>query len=521
VTRARIAVAPASAAAGLERLLGALAGAFPADFVAWSEGADHDGVLVLHSGPSLPALDDLTGLGAPVLALAGAADPGAAPQDVLLAEHPAVDRRLRGLTLAGQQPSAALAPSGAEEVLASGPGGGALWVRAGRVERVAAAPEELGEAEGLRDALHSEHALAAVAIVQFVRALTREADLTPPPLRAALLFDDPNLRRPTYGFIRYPELLRHADEHGYHASMAMIPLDAGRAHPDAVALFRERPDRLSLVFHGNNHESRELLAPADLPRGLAVCAQALRRMARFEAATGLGVDRVMTSPHGLCSRHTARALGALSYDGLCAVHPFPWMERPPAERPLAGWEPATFVEGCAVLPRIPLDSPPTAIALRAFLDQPLILYGHHDDVAGGLDPLAEARVNALGDVRWMSLGQIAQSNYALRVDGATAVVRPYAGRLATTLAPEVTEVTVIAPEAGAGAFSGWSVPGPRAARAAIGEPLAAGGGAGLELRLHTRWETDAATVPMPGRRPWPTLRRAGTEIRDRLAPLRR
>src|SRR5204863_3563514 len=47
VTRRRIAVRPAAALGELERLLGALAAAFPVDFVAWSEGLDHDGVLAL------------------------------------------------------------------------------------------------------------------------------------------------------------------------------------------------------------------------------------------------------------------------------------------------------------------------------------------------------------------------------------------------------------------------------------------------------------------------------------------
>ena len=46
----------------------------------------------------------------------------------------------------------------------------------------------------------------------------------------------------------------------------MIPLDAGRPHRAAAALFRERPDRLSLVFHGNDHIKGELMAPHDAGR---------------------------------------------------------------------------------------------------------------------------------------------------------------------------------------------------------------------------------------------------------------
>ena len=68
------------------------------------------------------------------------------------------------------------------------------------------------------------------------------------------------------------------------------------------------------------------------------------------------------------------------------------------------------------------------VALRAFLGQPLILYGHHDDLADGLEPLVDAarNVNRLG-VEWKSLGAIAATSYDLRVDGSTAIVQPWAG----------------------------------------------------------------------------------------------
>ena len=58
-------------------------------------------------------------------------------------------------------------------------------------------------------------------------------------------------------------------------------------------------------------------------------------------------------------------------------------------------------------PLVSRDAP--ELVLRAFLDQPLILYGHHEDVAPGLDVLGEAAedVNRLGETRWCSLGEIA------------------------------------------------------------------------------------------------------------------
>ena len=49
----------------------------------------------------------------------------------------------------------------------------------------------------------------------------------------------------------------------------------------------------------------------------------------------------MMPPHGLCSEPMARALGDVGFDALCAIHPLPWTEQPPADPPLAGWRPAS------------------------------------------------------------------------------------------------------------------------------------------------------------------------------------
>jgi hypothetical protein len=355
-----------------------------------------------------------------------------------------------------------------------------------------------------------------IALVEFLRRLTAGQTYEPPPLRAAFLFDDPNLRWRSYGFIDYARLVRHADDHGYHAAMAMVPLDASRAHRSPARIFRARPDRLSLVIHGNNHEKGELLSQRDPGAALALGAQALRRVSRFTAASGLHVGRVMVPPHGMCSRAMVRALGRLPYWALCAIHPFPWDGTPPGDRLLAGWEPASFPDGCAVIPRLPLWCSELEIALRAYIDQPIVLYGHHQDVANGLDVLARAagRVNRLGSVQWISPEEIALTNAAVRWDGDAVAVRPYANRL--KLPAGAKRVTVDAP---GGDFAGWTLGAETHVRP-FGE-LAVVNGHTPELRLRVRDEVDPLVVPSPPRKVWPKLRRIATESRDRLAPLRR
>jgi hypothetical protein len=520
IARATVAVTPASAMAPRARLLRALEAAFPVDFVPHAAGdPPADGLLVIGDG----AVPDA---GVPALRL-GDHD-GPAPMmrpatDVVLERHAALDRRLHGVTLAGQQLGDPLDVDEGELVLGATAAGEASWTRRegpAPLDRVAGPLVVLDDAAPLRDAIHGPRTLSLIALVSFLRAVAEPGDVVTPPVRAAVLFDDPNLRRPTYGHIDFAQLVRHADEHDYHASMAMIPLDRRGAHAATVRLFRARADRVSLAFHGNNHEKDELLQPARLDEALVLCAQALRRIGAFEGAEQLPVSRVMTAPHGMCSPSTARALGALPYDGLCAIHPLPWREDPPADRPLAGWHPATFVEGCAVLPRVPLDWGPNSIALRAFLGHPIVLYGHHDDVAGGLEPLAEAaaRVNRLGDVTWTSLGAIAASNHDVHVARGVAVVRPFANRLRVTPPAGASALTTVAPAEGADDLTGWSVDGSTVL--AFGETLTRADDGPVTVRLHSRWETPAASVSAPRPRLWPAARRVGTELRDRLAPLR-
>ena len=54
------------------------------------------------------------------------------------------------------------------------------------------------------------------------------------------------------------------------------------------------------------------------------------------------------------------------------------------------------------------------LVLRAFLGQPLILYGHHELLREGPSALTEAAaaIDRLGDVRWSSLAEIAGASIA-------------------------------------------------------------------------------------------------------------
>jgi hypothetical protein len=521
--RVTIAVRPGIALRERLRLFGVLETAFPVSFVPL------DGEVTSGPAPTIVfagrndhiAPEELARGGEPVFVL-GAEDAGDAARPVKLGKGPGVDARLRGAKLPDRLGAHRIAPDGAATLLATTCSGPAWVRRAARgttVDLLAGALPELAEDEILRDLL-PERALTLVALVQFLRAASADAAYTPPPLRAAFLFDDPNLRWRTYGFIDYAALLRDAEEHGYHASMAMVPLDNRFAHAETIDLFRRNPDRLSLVFHGNDHISGELLRPRSEASALALAAQALRRVERFESRYELEVDRVMTPPHGMCSEEVAGALAAVGFDGLCAIHPLPWAERPPANRPLAGWDPAEFAAGCAVIPRLHLDSTDADIALRAFLDQPLVFYGHHEDLAAGLDPLGAIaeRVARLGDAHWCSIGEIARTNYATRRDLDLIHVHPYSNRVAVSVPAGCDRLVLARPRGVDATVSGWSV----GAAAPVPFEAALPVTPGTQVELHVRRDDERlpTAIKLPPPRPWAILRKMAMEARDRTLPLR-
>jgi hypothetical protein len=466
-----------------------------------------------------------------VRALAAIAPEGeAGPAAVVdLAAGTSVDRRLHGQALPDRHLVAIPGPTpapGAEVLarVAEAP----VWIREGKLDVVAAAAAELAEAEPLRDRLGSGRSLALLPLVELLRELTRDSGWRPPPLRAAFVLDDPNLHWPSYGFLSLPRLRDHAAAHGYHLAMAMVPLDARLSHPGAVRILREGGE-ISLCVHGNDHFGGELGEACEPEAALALAAQALRRTAAFERRTGVPVSPVMVPPHEECSEAMAGALARTGFAAITMTRPFPWLSAPPLhwltaageEAALTGWRPADATpSGLPVMLRHPLAAPhfsPTELALRAYLDQPLILYGHHEDLAGGLDLLAErsAAVNRLGAVRWGPLGELARAGVSWRLEGDLLRLRPHSRWLSVEVPAGVRRAVVEVP---------WDAEGELVRGAPgvvpVGETFEIGAGERLELKLQRRDAVAPDAVTAPPHRPWPVVRRLAGETRDRLAPAR-
>ncbi|HEY6780765.1 MAG TPA: hypothetical protein VI111_07420 [Thermoleophilaceae bacterium] len=515
------------------RLLASLELAFPVRFErrtpAALSGLD---ALVALGDPAAGRAAAATGLR--TLAYAGVETGGdGAPVPVRVSTDERLARPLRGAVLDDGRMGDPLSGPDREGELLAAADRGALWSRAGALELAAAAPLELAVDESLRDRLQDGRCLALLPLIHLLRELTREIGWQPPAARASIIFDDPNLHWPSYGFVNMGQLLGHAREHGYHLSLATIPLDAWFAHPGAARLVREHPDVFSLVVHGNDHVARELGQPATEQEGVALAAQALRRIEAFERRTRVHVDRVMVPPHEACSEATVRGLLRCGFEGISMTRPYPWLEqperswliRPEGTTSLVGWGPADLIcGGFPVLLRHPFVSrSPTELALRALLGPPLIIYGHHEDLAGGLEVLERsvADVNRVADPRWCSLEEIARANCETRREGSLLRLRPFARQLSMSLPAGVERIALeLPPGHGAAASERLVLDGREHAFDDDGrsEPLPV---AGPEVNVRLRRVDAVASDSLPRSRPRPLAlaRRVAVEGRDRTLPL--
>jgi hypothetical protein len=513
-----VGVAPGAELTRRPRLFAALARAYEVEFSprAPGEWLGLDAAVLFDGADAAPPPP------VPRLTVADRGAP-AAPAAVDLEEHAAVPASLRGARVDDGRAGAGALGASPGVALASS-AGGTVWrhavVEGLRADASTLAPEELGPEEPLRDRLRAGRFLALLPILELLRAVTGERAWAAPGRRAAIILDDPNLRRPSYGHLDYGAVVPHARRHGYHLAVAMIPLDAGWTHPAAVRAFRDGGDVLSLLVHGNDHLRGELARPGGGGEAAAVVGQALGRVASFERRTGLRVARVMAPPHEVWGESAASAMLAGGLEAMCADPGEAWLGALAGGDPLADWWPAARVAGgLPVVPRSLLSTPSADLRLRAYLGHPMVLYGHHWDLRGGLDRLEEAaaEVRRIGSYEWTSLERVARSCVETRTCEGVLEVRMHARRAEIEPPPGVGSVRVRLPpgtDGAAGEVVVWRT-ADRAGTAAVDHPIGLGDASALELRLVR--QSPPGRPPSPGRlRLWPVARRSLTEGRDRL-----
>ncbi|MGH2853450.1 MAG: hypothetical protein ACRDLF_04570 [Solirubrobacteraceae bacterium] len=454
------------------------------------------------------------------------------PTVVELADDRQLARPLRGRKLAdgsiaGELP---LALDGARGVLASVDGTPVWWQDGASAWSSVYPLAELGEGETLREHLRAGRFMGLLPLVHFLGHVAGAEGWALPSPRASFVVDDPNLHWPSYGYLKYRELIAHAGRHGYHLGLATVPLDRWWVDRRAAGLVRHNGSALSLLMHGNDHVAQELGRLRSDRKAESVIAQSLRRTAALERRAGVTVNRVMVPPHSACSEEALRAMLALGIEAVCLNRSYPWRDGQPAPTPLVEWHPAELVAGgLPMLLRSPLVDPREDLVFRALLGQPLILYGHHWDFSEGLDILAQAArdINALGDVRWGPLEWVARGGYCTRRVGETMFVRMCARGIAIDVPTGVHELRALAQQPlGGAAWRGLARGGDEVVGMAfdeglgVSEPLRIEAPGRIELTLVPDRPLNPAVLPAPGRRPWSFVRRAMVEGRDRVQALR-
>ena len=248
------------------------------------------------------------------------------------------------------------------------------------------------------------------------------------PPRATFIVDDPPLWK-RYGFLNYQQLLTLMDEFNFHTTIAFIPYYWKDSFLSTVRLFRQRPDRFSICFHGNDHTAGEL-ASQDFAALDYLLAKARSRMNSFTTATGIRCDDVMVFPQGAFSRNAIHSLKDSGFVG--AVNS--------GHSPQGEEERLTFAE--LIQPSIlrenafPLflrkyvkDVRPEDVAFNVFFGRPILLVEHHE-IFRDPSPLLElvSTINEMiPQVRWSNIQDSLQDACLVRQDvGGTLYYRPYA-----------------------------------------------------------------------------------------------
>jgi hypothetical protein len=524
-----IGVFPASAFHRRPRLFAALRRVLPVEFEPRPEGAFGELDALLVFGREIDA--ELVPLGLPALVLIQHAEAPLSPDmPVSFSSALELDPRLRSRTLCERTivAFASLGPS--DGVTLASVDGEPVWrtsARAGAAMEIAAvAPSELRADDSLRESMTCGHFLGLLPLFHFLREVTGYRLWERPPLHAAFVVDDPNLHRPRYGYVDFGDLARHAAAHDYHVAMATVPIDTWFTHRRAARIFRAHPDRLSLTVHGNDHRYHELAVPRDDDESLAMFRQATSRLDRFERKTGIPVSRVMIPPHGSCAYELLEPMLLGGFDAYLNGARW-WREWPREQRAVAGWSPLTTDAGLPAMSRHFLGHGALLdeLVFDALLDKPLVVCGHHLELADRGTRLAEVAdwIRSFGAVRWEPLSSLARSTVFTRNDEDGSLrVRSWTRRFAVDVPQDVELLRVELPfplDGSSLRCNGAVRPLDSAAHGGSLAEIPVMGGERAELQLLPR----TIEVDCPQRRAHVSayIRRGIAESRDRLSPLLR
>ena len=221
------------------------------------------------------------------------------------------------------------------------------------------------------------------------------------------MIDDP-LLKPRHGFVDFQELLSLMKRHNFSTNIAFIPWNWRRCAPEVVRLFRENPERFSVSVHGCDHTRAEF-GSSNEERLYWKTQQALERMNRHEAITGIPHDPVMVFPQGIFSE---AAMNALKRTNLIASVNNDIISADPCRRTIKVsdvWDIAVMGYSFPLFTRRYPWEGIENFAFDALLGKPAIAVIHHDYCSDHCERLVNfiQQVNALRCApTWRNLGDV-------------------------------------------------------------------------------------------------------------------
>jgi hypothetical protein len=191
-------------------------------------------------------------------------------------------------------------------------------------------------------------------------------------------------------------------------------------------------------------------------------------------------------------------------------------------------KPFDIIAGLPVYPRFPLSrNCYNSILIAALLHQPIIVRGHHHDVAEGLQLLADVSgfVNSLGNVHWSDIKRISRSHYARRFEETNLRIRMFSKRIEVSVPEGVYQILVERPSLQGvesvplawrllGEGSEWKSQRPD-------DPIPVFPGQTIVISAEPPTSPCIDAKNFSKFHLWPVVRRQLTEARDRIAPLLR
>ena len=238
---------------------------------------------------------------------------------------------------------------------------------------------------------------------------------------ANLTIDDPWLHEP-YGHLAYKELLSEMERHNFHTTIAFIPWNYDRSQANVVELFRNHPEKFSICVHGDNHDHKEFddFGSKSMAVQTAAIKQSLARMEQFRALTGLPYDHVFVFPHNIGSERILEELKSYNFIATINSLNVP-IDRPRPTSLLFPLRPVTLAFGG--FPSVSrysaaMTTPSSFIGINAFLENPILFYGHQDLFTKGVDAfndIADEVNKRQPATLWRSVGEVANHLYLVRV----------------------------------------------------------------------------------------------------------